>query len=111
MQFLAEQHLVAAKRVRRNGAARTGAERIPLLSAWPSQRKNVAAYVWTISIGGLLPPIGVSSMNKYVGFCRRVSTVHPSFRISGSSGDNIDAMRAANSFTMQIGVNLSEHPV
>jgi hypothetical protein len=43
-------------------------------------------------------------MNKYVGFCRRVSTVHPSFRISGSSGETIDARlpRAANSFTMQI---------
>jgi len=27
MQFLAEQHLVAAKLVRRNGAVRTGAER------------------------------------------------------------------------------------
>jgi hypothetical protein len=27
MQFLAEQHLVAAKLVRRNGATRTGAER------------------------------------------------------------------------------------
>jgi hypothetical protein len=27
MQFLAEQHLVAAKLVRKNGAARTGAER------------------------------------------------------------------------------------
>ena len=27
MQFLAEQHLVAAKLVRRNGASRTGAER------------------------------------------------------------------------------------
>jgi hypothetical protein len=27
MQFLAEQHLVAAKQVRRNGDARTGAER------------------------------------------------------------------------------------
>jgi hypothetical protein len=27
MQFLAEQHLIAAKLVRKNGAARTGAER------------------------------------------------------------------------------------
>jgi len=29
-------------------------------------------------------------MNKYVGLRRRVSTVHPSFPISGSSGDTID---------------------
>jgi hypothetical protein len=31
MQFLAEQHLVAAKLVRENGAARSGAEREPFI--------------------------------------------------------------------------------
>jgi len=88
MAFLAEQHLVAAKLVRRNGATRTGAERELLIrkassSACASWRRSGAASVWTISIGVRLRRIGASSMNKLVGFRRLKSMVHPSFPISG----------------------------
>ena len=90
MAFLAEQqHLVAAKLVRRNGATRTGAERELFIRKSNSfvvcvrlMAQSGAASVWTISIGVRLRRIGASSMNKLVGFRRLKSMVHPSFPIS-----------------------------
>jgi hypothetical protein len=93
MAFLAEQHLVAAKLVRRNGATRSGAERelfirisSPACASW---RRSGAASVWTISIGVRLRRIGASSMNKVVGFRRLKSMVHPSFPISDPRSSNM----------------------
>jgi hypothetical protein len=95
MAFLAEQHLVAAKLVRRNGATRTGAERELFIrkskassSACASWRKIGAASVWTISIGRRLPPIGVSLMSKFFGLRRRISTVHPLFPMTAKGSVN-----------------------
>jgi hypothetical protein len=94
MQFLAEQHLVAAKLVRKNGAARTGAERELFIRK--SNSFVVCSRLMATDRGAIcldnfdwwsLTLIGTSSMNKFDGLCRRVSTAHPSFPISGSSGD------------------------
>jgi hypothetical protein len=42
----------------------------------------------TLSIGGRLRRIGVSSMSKSDGLHRRILTVHPSFPSSGNGGDS-----------------------
>jgi hypothetical protein len=62
--------------------------RIASSSACASWRKIGAASVWTISIGGRLPPIGVSLMSKFFGLRRRISTVHPLFPMTAKGSVN-----------------------
>jgi hypothetical protein len=101
MQFLAEQHLAAAKRVRKNGeglalsANYLSGSRIAVSSARDSWRKTGAASVWTISTGGRSPPIGVSSMSKFFGLGRRILTVHLSLRISDKAPADLVAHRGS----------------